>query len=183
MMSKVLYSALAALLAVALFFSCAGNKPVKRPDAASSQTPAAPAKASEGLSPVSKSDMTNEELAQVKKVLDELQDVPFDFDSYSIPTQGLDIIKKDVSILNDMLKSRGKYVRIAIEGHTDERGSEEYNLALGERRAKTVKEYLLNVGFLEQSIHVISYGEERPKVMGTGDEVWAANRRAHFVVE
>jgi peptidoglycan-associated lipoprotein len=182
MIPKTFFPSLVAILAAALLFSCAGNKPVKRPDAPA-DTAAAPAKAADGLTPVSKSEMTGEELSQVKKVLDELQDVPFDFDSYNIPTQGLDIIKKDVSILNDMLKSRGKYIRIAIEGHTDERGSEEYNLALGERRAKTIKDYLLNVGFLEQSIHVISYGKERPKVLGTGDEVWAANRRAHFVVE
>ena len=139
--------------------------------------------ADNGLAPVSQSDMTNDEKAQVKKVLDDLQDVPFDFDSYTIPTQGLDVIKNDVAILNDMLKNRGKYVRVAIEGHTDERGSGEYNLALGERRGKTVKEYLLNVGFLEQSLRIISYGEERPKVSGGGAEAWAANRRVHFVVE
>ncbi|MFH0922246.1 MAG: OmpA family protein [Fibrobacterota bacterium] len=183
MIRTILLFALTALLAGSMLSACASRKAVKRSDG-SADTAAAPVKSDAGgLQPVSRNDMTNEELAQVRKVLDELQDVPFDFDSYTIPTEGVDIIKKDVAILNDMLKSRGKYVRVAIEGHTDERGSAEYNLALGERRAKTVKDYLLNVGFFEQSLHLLSFGEERPKVQGAGSEAWAANRRVHFVVE
>ena len=162
-----------------LLSACSSSKSVKR----SGDQSAAAKKAGEGLTPISMSELSDAEAAQVKKILDDLEDVPFDFDSYTIPTQGLDIIRKNVATLNQMLEEKGRYIRIIIEGHTDERGTDEYNLGLGERRAKTVKEYLLNVGFREEQARIISYGEEKPKVEGSSVEAWDANRRVHFVVE
>lgn len=162
---------------VVLFAACSSSKAVKKSDDAGLQN------AGKALQQVKKADLTDEELAQVKKVLEELEDIPFNFDSYSIPQEGLDIIKRDVAMLNGMLEKRGKFIRIVIEGHADERGSDEYNLGLGERRANTVRQYLSNVGFRDQSLKVISYGEERPKVEGSTAEAWAANRRVHLVVE
>lgn len=182
---KTVFGVLLATLIVALVFfsACSSSKSVKRGSQTDSTQNEAGKEASKGLQQVKKDELTSEELAQVNKVLGELEDVPFDFDKYSIPTEGLEVIKKDVALLNDMLKARGKFIRITIEGHTDERGSDEYNLALGERRGKTVKEYLLAVGFAEQSLRIISFGEEKPKVDEHTAQAWAANRRAHLVVE
>ena len=69
-----------------------------------------------------------------------------------------------------------------IEGHCDERGTAEYNMALGERRAQETKKYLVNLGIKESIMKTISYGSERPLFPDSNEEAWAKNRRAHFVV-
>jgi peptidoglycan-associated lipoprotein len=71
---------------------------------------------------------------------------------------------------------------ITIEGHADERGTREYNLALGERRANSVRDYLIALGIDANRLSTISYGKERPAVLGSNEEAWAQNRRAVFVV-
>jgi peptidoglycan-associated lipoprotein len=73
--------------------------------------------------------------------------------------------------------------RIIIEGHCDERGTEEYNLALGDRRAQAARDYLVQLGIDPLRIETISYGEERPFALGSNETAWAQNRRAHFVVQ
>ncbi len=73
--------------------------------------------------------------------------------------------------------------KVLIEGHCDERGGTEFNLALGERRAVTVKKQLIRYGISDKQLNIISYGEERPAVTGTGEGVWAKNRRAEFSLE
>lgn len=72
--------------------------------------------------------------------------------------------------------------KLIVEGHCDERGSAEYNLALGERRALAVRSYLVGLGIDAGRIQTVSYGEERPAATGSGEEVWRQNRRAEFVV-
>jgi peptidoglycan-associated lipoprotein len=71
---------------------------------------------------------------------------------------------------------------IIIEGHCDERGTSEYNLALGEQRARTTQEYLVALGISASRITTVSYGEERPLESGSTEEAWAKNRRAHFII-
>jgi peptidoglycan-associated lipoprotein len=73
--------------------------------------------------------------------------------------------------------------RILVEGHCDERGTAEYNLALGERRANAVKDYLVGAGISADRISTISYGKERPFVLGHDESAWKWNRRAHFVLQ
>jgi peptidoglycan-associated lipoprotein len=73
-------------------------------------------------------------------------------------------------------------VKIQIEGHCDERGTIEYNLALGERRANSTKRYLISLGIGDKRISTISYGEEKPLDPGHNEEAWAKNRRAHIIV-
>lgn len=80
----------------------------------------------------------------------------------------------------DTLRSTGSAV--TIEGHCDERGSEEYNVALGERRANAVRAYLYNLGVPNGQMEIVSYGEARPAVNGRGETAWQLNRRAQFVV-
>jgi peptidoglycan-associated lipoprotein len=70
-----------------------------------------------------------------------------------------------------------------VEGHCDERGTEAYNMALGERRAEAAKDYIVNLGIAPNRIGTISYGEERPVDPRHNEEAWAKNRRAHFVID
>jgi peptidoglycan-associated lipoprotein len=106
-----------------------------------------------------------------------LKDIYFDFDNYDIRPQDVGIVKENTTLLM-------KYpnVKIQIEGHCDERGTVEYNLALGERRANSAKKYLLSLGISADRISTISYGKERPFDPGQNEEAWAKNRRAHFVI-
>ncbi len=73
-------------------------------------------------------------------------------------------------------------VRLTVEGHADERGTRDYNLALGERRASSVRDYLIALGVDPNRVSTISYGKERPAVLGSNEEAWAQNRRGVFVV-
>ncbi|HEX9822252.1 MAG TPA: peptidoglycan-associated lipoprotein Pal [Methylomirabilota bacterium] len=108
----------------------------------------------------------------------ELRDIHFDFDKY-------DVRPTDAKILDgnaNWLKSNPNHL-ILIEGHCDERGTNEYNLALGERRAKSTMNYLVSQGVQASRITIISYGEERPACAQKNEECWAKNRRAHFLVK
>jgi peptidoglycan-associated lipoprotein len=105
--------------------------------------------------------------------------VYFDYDKSDLRQDARTTLSKNAEI---MLKTKGlKMVR--IEGHCDERGSAEYNMALGERRANAVQQYLVTLGVQPDRLTVISYGKEKPAVMGSGEEVWAKNRRAEFKAE
>lgn len=93
-----------------------------------------------------------------------------------------DIIPEYRAILNEKGKALREHesIRVRIEGHCDERGTQEYNLALGERRARAAYEYLVLLGVNPTQLEIISYGKENPGVPGTGEAVWALNRRANF---
>ncbi len=106
-----------------------------------------------------------------------LKDITFDFDKYDIRPQESSILKGNAALL-------AKYpnMKIQIEGHCDERGTIEYNLALGERRANSCKNYLISLGISKDRISTISYGKERPMDPGHTEEAWAKNRRAHTVI-
>lgn len=106
-----------------------------------------------------------------------LKDIHFDFDKYDIRPSDAAILKENAALLK-------KYpnVKIQVEGHCDERGTNEYNLALGERRANNTKKYLLSLGIAADRISTISYGEEKPMDPGHNEEAWAKNRRAHTVI-
>jgi len=106
-----------------------------------------------------------------------LKDIHFEFDRYNIRPEAAELLKENSALLK-------KYpgMKFQIEGHCDERGTGEYNLALGERRANSVKKYLASLGISPNSILTISYGEERPFDQGHNEEAWSKNRRAHFVI-
>jgi len=103
-----------------------------------------------------------------------LMRVNFEYDQYVLTAEAREILMKNA----DYLKAKG--ARVQIEGHCDERGSDEYNLALGENRALTVKNYLVSLGVPAERMSVISYGEEIPLVMANTEEAWAQNRRVEF---
>jgi len=89
--------------------------------------------------------------------------------------------QEELKLKAEWLRNHPEYTTL-IEGHCDERGSEEYNLALGERRAETVKSYLIDLGVSEMRMRTVSYGEEQPLDKTNNEEAWAKNRRAHFVI-
>lgn len=106
------------------------------------------------------------------------EDVYFDYDSAALAPAAQEILKKKAITLN-------KYsnISITIEGHCDERGTNEYNLALGERRAESAKKFLIDLGLAVSRFTTISYGEEKPVGTGSNEEAWVKNRRAHFVLK
>jgi len=106
-----------------------------------------------------------------------LQRIYFDFDSYVLSQTARDTLAKDSELL--LNKISGKVV---IEGHCDERGSDEYNLALGEKRAKAAMSYLVTLGVPADRLSIISYGKEKPLDPEHTEEAWAKNRRAEFVL-
>jgi len=106
-----------------------------------------------------------------------LKDVHFDFDSSEITEENRQILANDVEWLEQNSK-----VKVTIEGHCDERGSIDYNLALGERRAKAVRDYLVSLGIDHRRLSIISYGESMPLDPGHNEDAWAKNRRAHFAI-
>jgi peptidoglycan-associated lipoprotein len=106
-----------------------------------------------------------------------LKDVYFDFDKYDIRPADAAILKENAALLKKYAN-----IKIQIEGHCDERGTNEYNLALGERRANSTKNYLMTLGVSPGRISTISYGEEKPLDPGHSEEAWAKNRRAHTII-
>ena len=108
----------------------------------------------------------------------ELQDIYFDFDKYDIRPSDTRTLDANAA----WLKSNPNHL-LLIEGHADERGTNEYNLALGERRAKSTMNYLVSQGVQANRITIISYGEERPTCTEKTEGCWAKNRRSHFLVK
>ncbi len=106
-----------------------------------------------------------------------LKRIHFDFDKYNIRHEDAEILEKNAAVLKKF-----PTVKIQIEGHCDERGTNEYNLALGERRASSAKKYLVSLGIDEKRISTISYGEERPLDPGHNEGAWTKNRRAEFII-
>jgi peptidoglycan-associated lipoprotein len=108
----------------------------------------------------------------------ELRDISFEFDKYDVRPEDTKILDANAA----WLKTNSNML-VLVEGHCDERGTNEYNLALGERRAKAAMNYLVSQGVQASRITIISYGEERPACTEKNDACWAKNRRAHFLVK
>jgi peptidoglycan-associated lipoprotein len=107
-----------------------------------------------------------------------LQPVYFDFDSYAIRADA----KPTLMAGGKAIKDNSAWGTVTVEGHTDERGSEEYNLALGERRANAVRTYLVDLGVPSSRLAVVSFGESKPRAMGHDESAWRYNRRVEFSV-
>ncbi len=133
-------------------------------------------KAPEPVGPSAEELAAKAKAAALKTVANE--DVFFDYDSAALTPAAQEVLKNKSAIL-------GKYsgVSVTIEGHCDERGTNEYNLALGERRAESAKNFLVSLGVNASRLKTISYGEEKPADAGKDESAWAKNRRAHFAVD
>ncbi|GAB4249007.1 MAG: hypothetical protein Kow00109_25070 [Acidobacteriota bacterium] len=119
------------------------------------------------------------DVTALQKAIEEgkIRPVFFAYDSAELSAEAKAILEE-----NSRWFRRYPDARIIIEGHCDERGTEEYNLALGDRRAQAAKNYLVQLGISADRIETISYGEERPFALGHDESAWRLNRRAHFVV-
>jgi peptidoglycan-associated lipoprotein len=106
-----------------------------------------------------------------------LKDIHFKFDRYDLDDTSRAVLRKNAEYLNNYPN-----MRVEIQGHCDERGTNNYNLALGQRRAHSTKQYLVAQGVNSRNVSVISYGEEKPFCFGSDRACWKENRRAHFMV-
>ena len=103
--------------------------------------------------------------------------VYFDFNKYDIKSEYRSVLQQKAELMKQYPS-----IRVRIEGNCDARGTQEYNLALGERRARAAYDYMVRLGVPADQLEVISFGKERPAVMGSGEKVWAQNRRDEFNV-
>jgi peptidoglycan-associated lipoprotein len=166
-MRKSLLVILLAIAALALW-NCGGPKPVA--EEATTTTPTTTEK------PVTQTETPKEE---PKAPLSEaqFQTVYFDFDKANLRPDARAALDHNYELLKEYASAV-----IKIEGHCDERGTVEYNLSLGERRARAAMDYLSGLGVAGSRISVISYGKERPAVPGSNEDAWAKNRRCEFRV-
>ncbi len=118
--------------------------------------------------------------ARIDELLGKIEDAYFDYDKYALRPDALKALEADSAELRDILKDYPTY-NLVIEGHADERGSAEYNVALGDRRAAAAKDYLAGVGIPTTQLEVISYGKERPVCQEHDESCWQRNRRIHIV--
>jgi peptidoglycan-associated lipoprotein len=143
------------------------------------ETPvAAPPKAPSAESPVALAKAAEAGVAVTQEKPSRFADVLFEFDRSDLTAEG----KKACQAVAEYLKANPKGM-VLIEGHCDERGSAEYNLALGERRAVAVRNYIVSLGVPKAALSTVSFGKERPLDPGHTDQAWAKNRRAHFVLK
>jgi len=165
-----------ALLCLLLAAGCA-KKPAPTPVEPAPSETVMPAETVSGVAEtgMSESAVSESTMQQTEAVMAELQRVHFDFDQFTLSAEARDILTANAAYLQ-----ANSGVRVRIEGHCDERGSDEYNLALGERRAQAAKDYLESLGVAADRLETISYGEELPLDAGHDEAAWAKNRRAEF---
>ncbi len=183
------FVALTLLLAAAVAAGCAKKQTVKSGVDSGGPTATAPAPAAPGVTetpiappapPVmaAKPAEAAPGVAVTQERPSRFADVLFDFDKSTLRDDGK---KASQDVADFMKKTPGAVV--LIEGHCDERGTAEYNLALGDRRATAVKNYIVSLGIPAASLSTVSFGEERPLDPGHSEDAWSKNRRAHFVLK
>ena len=195
MLTRAAHATLSSVLLVGLIISGCAKKPATTasaaapapsaapapaPRATAPSTPAAPSTAAPTPAPAAPLAGPAAPRPSPKEfaAIDALKDVFFEFDKYDIRPEDAKTLDANAS----WLKSNAENL-VLIEGHCDERGTNEYNLALGERRAKATMNYLVSQGVQANRITIISYGEERPLCNEKTESCWAKNRRAHFLVK
>ncbi|MDR1989630.1 MAG: peptidoglycan-associated lipoprotein Pal [Acidobacteriaceae bacterium] len=181
-----------ALVTIVLMLACGGKKPpIARPtppppplpETVVTSPPPAPAPAEpvaeqkiEEIQPVVEDTVNSASLDELNRN-SPLQPVFFDLDSDTLNAEGRRVLDGNARVL-----AQNASWMVLIEGHCDERGSAEYNLALGERRALAARAYLLSLGLSDSRVRTVSYGKEFPFVPGHDESAYSKNRRAHFVV-
>jgi peptidoglycan-associated lipoprotein len=183
--NRVFVSSAAVILTALILFTGCQKKASTRPEAPLPPTvtqqpepakqPEAPEKISEKkVESVISSDITPG-YAEGKEGM--FADIMFDYDKYDVKESN----KSELQAVAAWM-TKNSSAKVSVEGNCDDRGTNEYNLALGDRRAKAVKDYLVSLGVLSSRIETISYGEEKPVCTEQSEECWAKNRRAHFVI-
>lgn len=197
-MQKKMWICLALIFVVPglLFFASCAKKTVQSEPAITAPQPDA-AEAEDAAAKLAAEKARQEEIARQKALEEERlkdeaaqqaklaarnmfvnEDIYFEFDSYVLTPMAQDILMAKAEWLRANMAAV-----VTIEGHCDERGTNEYNLALGDRRAGSVKSFLTSLGIAAGRLSTISYGEEHPVDAAHNEEAWAKNRRAHFVID
>jgi peptidoglycan-associated lipoprotein len=168
-----------ALVAVVGFWSCGKKPPPQppRPVAPEAPPPAPPPAAPSEVTQVNEYDKLKQTPADEIDRMGLLAEIHFDYDKADIREGDRAILSKNADVLK-----RFDFLKITIEGHCDDRGSVEYNLALGERRAKAAYDYLVSLGVTADRLKTVSYGKEVPLCQQQSEDCWARNRRDRFTV-
>ncbi|MCL4492740.1 MAG: peptidoglycan-associated lipoprotein Pal [Nitrospirae bacterium] len=186
-MKKIFSVSILLIACIVLIAGCAQRKVVSTPEQPQAGA-TANGKQKEGAvaKDLSREAITEKELAKsrqtdiqstAKELKSNIQNIYFDFDRFDIRDDAKPVLKELAAMLSKNTKAR-----LVIEGHCDERGTGEYNLALGEKRAGSTKTYLATLGIPSSRIETISYGKEKPVCTESTEACWAKNRRAHFVL-
>lgn len=181
-MKKVIILSLVCLLVFAFAVSCK-PKATQAPPPPPPQVKEQPKVEKVEQAPVvKKPDLSEEEIFMGKSLedinkLQPLKMIHFDYDKYFIREDAKPVLETDAAWLRKF-----KTAKVLIEGHCDERGTEDYNLALGEKRAKSALDYLVSLGIVQDRLKTISYGKSQPMDMGHNETAWQKNRRAQFTV-
>ncbi len=169
------------VLVLFIIAGCAREQVVKKEEVTPPPAPkpeVAPPPPAEKPAPKIEAKPVEEKVAKVEEAKPiNLDPIYFDFDKYSIR----DDMRKIIDANAETLKQNAN-IKIRIEGNCDERGTNEYNMALGERRARSAKNYLVTMGISADRIEIISYGEERPVCKEHNEDCWWKNRRADFII-
>lgn len=154
--------------------------PTSTPAATPLQNRTAPATTARNTTPSGPRQMTPQERNNLNQSLSRLEDAMFDYDKATIRPDAMKALQDDVAVIKSTLAKYPTEV-VKIEGHCDERGSAEYNLALGDRRAAAAKEFLVGMGISANQLSPVSYGKEHQVCSDHTEACWQANRRAHLV--
>ena len=177
---KHLFIAFLIILGIITITGCAHRQVTQAPEQPQATPPPAP-KAEAPKETVAEAPVANAQQVEAGQAERELgtkvEDIHFDFDRSDIKDNAKQILKKLYGMLSANTKSN-----VVIEGNCDERGTSEYNLALGDRRANAAKSYLVSLGIPSPRIKTISYGKEKPLCTESTEECWTKNRRDHFVL-
>ena len=117
--------------------------------------------------------------ARIQDLLNRIQDAYFDYDKHTIRPDAQSALRTDAQTLGDIIRQYPEF-KLKVEGYCDERGSEEYNIALGDARAKQAKDFLASMGVPGEQLTVISYGKDKPVCTDHDEDCWQKNRRAHI---
>jgi peptidoglycan-associated lipoprotein len=165
------------LIAVPVFTlaACSSSSSVDE-SAANQSNQASQANDNIEVSTINREKTAEEKLQEKYEALRQEQIIYFDFDKSTIQSQFTELLQAHADFL-----VKNPSVKVLVEGHADERGTPEYNIALGESRAKSVSKYLQSLGVSDSQISVVSYGEEKPMIKSRTEEAFAKNRRAVLV--
>ena len=178
-MKKLVVLSLALILVFTFFSGCKKKvKEVPPPPQVKEQP-----KVEKVEEPVVKEPVLSEEDIFMSKSLEQINKeqplamIYFDYDKYFIREDAKSVLERNAAWMNKF-----RTVKILIEGHCDERGTEEYNLALGEKRAKSTMDYMVSLGVSADRVKILSYGKSQPLVTGQDEATWQKNRRAQFTI-
>jgi len=154
----------------------ASSRSTPPPQQRAASTPAAPAEQSRPVYPNAAT------RARIDQLLARIEDAYFDYDKHTLRPDAIKALEADSTELRDILKDYPAY-KLTVEGHCDERGSAEYNMALGEARAEAAKAYLVQVGIPGEQLGLVSYGKEKPVCDEHDEGCWQRNRRIHIMAQ